>query len=384
MNSVDRNPRKRAAIVECFTRHDEVYLTSVLLLEQLGYEVTVFNVWRNRIRNSFVHARGLTPRIRSHFTARAVLEAVKHERFDLVIFNTFEGIEVLECAREVMRHTPVLAFMHNGGRICKFEEYQPYLHDPRCRLMVLAPYIGACFAHLAPSNTVIPVFFFDQPVPRIPHTAARRRFCVQGYFDPKRRHYDELLQALKTLRGEGREDFEVYVMGRSFDRQFRNFARRVREAGLGPHVRYTWKGIGYRSYYRLLNSTDFLLPLISPESHGRYFQSKSTSSIAAAVGFNAVPVTHELLAQHYSLGDAAISYTGDLLPALRRALDMDTGELEEMRARLALVKRRCLEDSRRELEAAIAAVSSGFATRGAPLSAEPAGDHETTYQTQAV
>ena len=62
-------PNKRCAIVECYKRHDEVYLTTVYLLEQLGYEVHVFNVWRNRMKNSFVHAPGLRPHIHSRLTA---------------------------------------------------------------------------------------------------------------------------------------------------------------------------------------------------------------------------------------------------------------------------------------------------------------------------
>ncbi len=71
-----------------------------------------------------------------------------------------------------------------------------------------------------------------------------------------------------------------------------------------------------------------------------------------------MPVTHERLAQLYSLGDAAITYTGDLLPALRRALDCDPAELAALRARVATVKQRCLRDSRRELEKALAAVGA--------------------------
>jgi glycosyltransferase involved in cell wall biosynthesis len=363
-----RIARKNCAIVECYSRHDEVYLTTVSLLKKLGYDVTVFNVWRNRIKNSFVNAPGLKPRIRSSLSASAVLAAVRKERFDLVIFNTFEGSEVLSCARDILRHTPVLGFMHNGSMVCNLKEYEPYLSQPRFRLMVLAPYVGARFAHLAASNTVIPVFFFDRIVPSIPRSAARRRFCVQGYFDPRRRHYDQLLEALKALRDEGRSDFEVYVMGRSFDRRFRDFARQVREAGLASHVRYSWKGIGYRRYYRLLNSMDFVLPLISPDSHPTYFKSKSTSSVAAAVGFNAVPITHERLAEHYSLEDAAFTYTTDLLPALRRALDCNHDELSAMRVRLATLKERYLEDSLRELDEAIAMVGAGRASeRSLPL-----------------
>jgi hypothetical protein len=357
VNEDSPDARKRCAIVECYSRHDEVYLTTVHLLKQLGYEVHVFNVWRNRIKNSFVHAPGLRARVHSSLKAAGVLEAAGNDRFDLVVFNTFEGREVLNCARDILRHTPVLGFIHNGSMICNLKEYEPFLSHPRCRLMVLAPYIGEHFAHLAPASTVTPVFFFDREVPHIPRTAARRRFCVQGYFDPARRHYDLLLQALKDLRGEGRADFEVYIMGKSFDRRFRDFARQVREAGLASQVRYSWKGIGYRSYYRLLNSMDFMLPLISPESHPTYFKSKSTSSIAAAVGFNSVPITHERLAQNYSLADSAITYTADLKSAMRRALDVGDDELSAMRARLAAVKNRYLEDSMRDLGNAIAMVS---------------------------
>jgi hypothetical protein len=188
---------------------------------------------------------------------------------------------------------------------------------------------------------------------------------VQGIFDPRRRDYQILLQALKELRDEGRVDFEVYVMGRSFDHKFRDFARQVREAGLASQVRYSLRGIGYRSYYRLLNSMDFLLPLIGPESHPAYFKSKSTSSIAAAVGFGLVPVTHEWLAQHYSLEHSAITYTTDLKSALRHALDIDDDELAAMRARLALVRQRHLDNSLRELREAIAVVGSAF--RPAPF-----------------
>ncbi|HTU66715.1 MAG TPA: hypothetical protein VMF52_12240 [Steroidobacteraceae bacterium] len=355
--SAEGAPRRRCAIVESYRRHDEVYLTTVCLLESLGYEVHVFNVWRNRLRNSFVHAPGLAPTFHSYWTGAAVLAAIRRERFDLVVFNTFEGRDVLACAADVLRHTPVLGFMHNGSMVCDLEEYRPFLAEPRCRLMVLAPYVGQRFAHLAPSNTVTPVFFFDREVPRLQPSAGRRRFCVQGYFDPRRRHYDVLLAALRELRAEGRTDFEVTAMGRSFDPRFRTFAREVRTAGLAPYVRYSWKGIGYRRYYRLLNSMDFVLPLISPESHPAYFRSKSTSSIAAAVGFNAVPIAHELLSRHYSLDGAAITYAHDLLPAMRHALDLDAGSLAALRARLAAVKERCLADSSRELETAIAAVS---------------------------
>jgi glycosyltransferase involved in cell wall biosynthesis len=322
-----------------------VYLTTTYLLQELGYEVHVFNVWRNRIKNSFVHTPELQPKTHSSLKAPQVLEAVRRQRFDLVVFNTFEGREVLACARDLLTHTPVLGFMHNGSLVNNVPEY---------RLMVLAPYIAERFADIAPAGTVIPVHFFDREIPRLPRQDNRRRFCVQGYFDPTRRHYAALLDALKELRREGRSNFEVCIMGRSFDRQFRDFARQVRKAGLGDHVHYTWKGIGYRSYYRVLNNMDFMLPLISPESHPVYFKSKSTSSIAAAVGFKVVPIVHEALARHYSLEGVSFAYTTDLLAAMRRALDISDGDLAALRSRIGTVKQRYLDDSLRQLRESIA------------------------------
>ena len=360
---------KRCAIVECYARHDEVYLTTTYLLQQLGYEVHVFNVWRNRMKNSFVHAPGLRPKVHSRLKAPQVLEAVRSERFDLVVFNTFEGREVLACARDVLTHTPALGFMHNGSLVSDLPDYRLFAAHPHFRLMVLAPYVAGRFADIAPAGSMVPVYFFDHDLPRTPRVDGRRRFCVQGYFDPHRRHYGQLLDAMKALRQEGRENFEVCIMGRSFDKRFRDFARQVRAAGLARHVRYTWKGIGYRSYYRVLNDTDFLLPLISPESHATYFRSKSTSSIAAAVGFRVLPIVHELLARHYSLGDAALTYTTDLLAAMRRALDMDDAELAARRSRLEAVRQRCLDESLRQLRESITIASTVRDHAPAPLSA---------------
>ena len=365
-NGAQPRLRPRCAIVECYNRHDEVYLTTVHLMEGLGYEVHVFNVLRNRLKNSFIHAPGLKPIVHTRLTSQQVLDAARREQFDVVIFNTFEGDAVLACAKSILSHTPAIGFMHNGSFITSKPEYQPFVHDSRVRLMVLAPYIAKHFEQVTSAGSMIPVFFYDREVPRIARTPGRRRFCVQGYFDPKRRHYSLLLDAMRSLKAEGRTDFEVYVMGRSFDRKFREFDAQVRSLGLSDHVRYTWKGIGYGSYYRLLNSVDFVLPLISPDSHPTYFKSKSTSSIAAAVGFNAIPVTHEKLAEFYGLRDVAFTYTSNLLPAMRSALDVSDEELAALRARLQTVKERYLDESVQQLQRALAQISRPVQERVQP------------------
>jgi hypothetical protein len=351
------NPeRKRCAVVESHSRHDEVYLTTVHLLQQLGYEVEVFNTLRNRVKNSFVHAPGLQPQVHSFLKPAQVLEAVRRRRFDFVVLNTFEGHDVLDCAGRLLLDTPVLGFVHNGSFVANLPEYLPYLAHPQCRLMVLAPYVADQFAHLAAAGCVYPIFFFDREVPTLPRKAGRRRFCVQGCFDTARRDYDGLLEALRQLRRESRSDFEVYVTGRNFSKSFRDFAQVVREAGLADHVRYTWEGIGYRNYYRLLNSVDFILPLITPDSHPDYFKSKSDSSMAAAVGFNALPVAHEALARNYGLEHIAFTYTDSVLPAIRRALDISDQDLAVRRERLASARQRYLRASMHDLEKAIASL----------------------------
>jgi len=348
--------RKRCAIIECYNRHDEVYLTTVYLLEQLGFEVHVFNTWRNRLKNSFVHAPSLSKSVVSKLKPAQVLEAAKRERFDLAVFNTLEGSAVLQCAREIIAHTPILGFIHNANFVIERPEYETLIRNPHCKLMTLAPYVAEHFAGKARGGSMYPLFFFDKEIPAAPRTH-RRRFCVQGYFDPTRRHYDQLLECLKALKAEGRDDFEVYVMGRTFGKSFRQFDASVQQAGLADNVRYSWKGIGYRAYYRLLNSVDFILPLISPESHPTYFASKSTSSLPATIGFEKIAVLHEALARHYGIEDISFTYDTDLLGAMRRALNASPDTFADLTARMRQKKAALLKESLHQLASAIEAVS---------------------------
>jgi hypothetical protein len=349
--------RKTCAVVEPYNRHDEVYLTTVYLLQRLGYDVRVFNTWRNRMKNSFIHALGLKPRITSRRGAKAVLAAAEACTFDLVVFNTIEGPTVVACAKRISSRTPVLGFIHNGTFVDERPEYEALATNPRVHLMVLAPYIAEPFAKTTPAGFMYPVFFNDRAVPTIAPSAGKRRFCVQGYFDPGRRHYDVLLEAVRTLAAEGRNDFEVWVMGRSFSQAFRAFLARVKQLGLSGYFRYTWKGVGYGTYYRLLNSVDFILPLISPDSHPVYFLSKSTSSIAAAVGFGKVPLVHQRLAELYGITEACLTYTDDMVEVMRAALDMPVQELDRHRTRIASIRKRFLDESQEQLAQAIQKVS---------------------------
>lgn len=355
--------RKTCAVVEAYNRHDEVYLTTVYLLQRLGYDVRVFNTWRNRMKNSFIHALSVKPQITSKLGAEAVLAAAEAGTFDLVVFNTIEGSNVVACAKRISSRTAILGFIHNGNFVASKPEYEALATNPRVQLMVLAPYIAERFAKTAQAGFMYPVFFKDRAVPKIAPSRGKRRFCVQGYFDPGRRHYDMLLEAVRTLAAEERTDFEVWVMGRSFSEAFRAFHARVKQLGLAGYFRYTWKGVGYRSYYRLLNSVDFILPLISPDSHPSYFLSKSTSSIAAAVGFGKVPLAHRRLAELYGITAACLTYTDDMVKAMRAALDMPMQELERHCARIASLRNRFLEESQEQLAQAIQNVCYSSARR---------------------
>jgi hypothetical protein len=350
--------KRTCAVIEAYNRHDEVYLTTVYLLKRLGYEVCVFNTWRNRLKNSFVHAQGVRPRVGSALRSTDVLSLAEESTFDLVVFNTLEGADIVACAKHISARSAVLGFIHNGSFVATKPEYRDFLQSSRCKLMVLAPYIARRFASPENIGFMYPVFFNDREVPKIASQPGRRRFCVQGYFDPTRRHYDTLLDAMRTLLSEGREDFEVWVMGRSFAKQFRTFDRAVRQLGLADFVRYSWKGVGYKSYYKLLNSTDFILPLISPDSHPSYFLSKSTSSIAAAVGFGKIPIVHRRLADLYGIADVCLTYSDDMAGVMRDALIADERTLDQLRAGIWKTRQRFLEQSEQQLAAAIHEVSS--------------------------
>jgi hypothetical protein len=256
----------------------------------------------------------------------------------------------------VIAHTPILGFIHNGSFVLEKPEYAPLISSPRCKLMTLAPYVAEHFSKKTQGGSMYPLFFFDTEIPAAPRTH-RRRFCVQGYFDPTRRHYDQLLECLKALKAEGRDDFEVYVMGRTFGKSFRQFDAAIQQAGLADNVRYSWKGIGYRAYYRLLNSVDFILPLISPESHPAYFASKSTSSVAATIGFEKIAVLHDDLARHYGIEDISFTYDSDFLSAMRRALNASPEMLTDLTTKMKAKKAALLDESLQQLRTAIESVS---------------------------
>jgi hypothetical protein len=349
--------KPRCAIVECYNRHDEVYLTTTFLMNRLGYEVHVFNTMRNRVKNSFVHAPALARHVHSRLSSASVLRAAGAGSFDVVIFNTLEGSPVLECARQIVQNTPVLGFIHNASFLARKPEYSSVLREDRCRLFALAPYIGRTVAGIADLGCMYPVFFYERAVPRLASNG-KRRFCVQGYFDPRRRQYSQLVAALEQLRGEGRDDFEVYVMGRWFTKDFTAFNAEVERKGLARYVRYTWKGISYRAYYRLLNSVDFILPLVGPHSHPEYFSGKSTSSVAAAIGFGKIPVLHQRLAELYGIERDSLTYTDDLAAAMRTALDLPASELAALQARMLRIKADYCDYSLQQMRQSIERVSA--------------------------
>ena len=202
-----------------------------------------------------------------------------------------------------------------------------------------------------------PMFFHDRPVPTLPAGKGRIRFCVQGYFDSTRRQYSLLVEALQQLAAEGAEGFDVTIMGRSFSADFRSFHRDIRRRGLGKYINYTWKGIGYATYYRLLNSIDYVMPLVSRASHPEYFVSKVTSSVVAATGFGKVCVLDETLAGFYGIESAAFTYTGDLADAMRRALRASDDDRAALRRRVLAIREERLQQSKQQLGQAIQQVT---------------------------
>jgi hypothetical protein len=347
--------KPRCAIVECYNRHDEVYLGTVHLLNRLGYHVELFTTLRNRTKNVFVYAAELDCTVHWRWRHADVLAAAAEGRHEFVVFNTFEGEAVLEAARRMIGATPIIGFLHNASFLRSRPAYGEFIEHRHCRFAVLAPYVRQCIADITDALCVTPVFFHDQPLPPRPARDGGLRFCVQGYFDSLRRPYGLLLEALRQLADEGRDGFDVLVMGRNFSPDFRAFHGEIERRGLAPRVRYAWKGIGYRAYYALLDRADFILPLVSPDSHRDYFETKATSSMAAAIGFAKIPVADARLAAYYGLEDASFTYTDDLASAMRAALAGGDAQRRARHERVARARQRWLDESAQQLRSAIAA-----------------------------
>jgi hypothetical protein len=348
----------RCALVEYNWYHDLVIPTLVYALNQLGFDVDVYQPRRALAVDPFCFSPGLRYRTFAIDGTVGKLRGTPNRlrRYDLTIANSIEPVEVLRATEQL--GGPVLAIVHNATLPLTNSEYAGYFEPRRRAPIVLAKHISEYLAPRMAASWVAPVFFGD--VPRPTQQAQTVEFSVQGNFAFDRRNYDSLLAASEELIASGETGFKVRFVGSSDTPDGEAFRATLAKSPAEPQMEFTEPGIPYRDFYRMLAAADFILPLVDTSTplYENYYTDKATTSLMISIGLGVLPVLHSVLAQVYELEDAAICYEdGQLGDAMLRAIDIAPDDGTRLRSRLAARRNALLAQSVANLRRAVDAVS---------------------------
>ena len=183
------------------------------------------------------------------------------------------------------------------------------------------------YAHTPKALTVSTHYFGNINV--TPKNRDTVRFITVGSMDASCRSGSLLLDAVGKLHEKGITDFCITVVGSG------------KLDGIPTeHRRYfELKGkLDYPQMYAEMEAADFFLALLDPndERHDAYRTVKTTGSKLLVLGFRKPFVVNELFAEAYGFdGRNAVIYSGnELAEAMRRAVEMDAGEYDQMQRKL--------------------------------------------------
>lgn len=348
----------RCAIVEYNWYHDLVLPTLVYALNQLGFDVDIYQPRKAFAANPFHFCRGLKYRRHSIDGFLGKLRGTPHRnrRYDLTIANSIEPADVLHTALSLPG--PMLAVVHNASLLSTEPQYAAFFDTARRAPIVLSRHIARYLGPDWNSEWIAPIYFGEVPPPS--ERSDTVNFCVQGNFAFDRRNYDSLLTGAEQLMSAGQVGFKITFVGSSDTPDGRAFRARLARSAASGAAEFSPSGIPYREFYSAVAGADFILPLVdtSTPSQAYYYVDKATTSLMMSIGLGVPPILHSRLAQLYDLGDAGICYeNGRLGEAMSEALALRSDDTARLRGRLAQRRESLLAESVANLRRAVEAVS---------------------------
>lgn len=347
----------RVAVVEFNAYHDEVLPTFAWLLNQLDVTPDVYMVRRSARRRPFAGSPDLRYRARLvERMDRLRGLAWRLRRYDLAIVNSMEPAEILERADRL--GLPVLGVVHNTDLLLDDPAYRAFFATPRHRPLVLGQHIAERGGETTGAPWWISHVVFGTP-PRAPRELDQPTiFAVSGNVEFPRRNYDSLLDAAGTLATEDLP-FRIRIVGRSTYPDGMAFREAVEARGLASQFEFSPGEIDHPTFFELLATSDFSLPLIdtSRETFRPYLESKLASSVPFAIGLGVPLVANDALVRAYGTeGTGPVYEDGGLTEAMRRAIASSEVERAAWQRALATKRDAVLQSSLANLRAAIDAV----------------------------
>ena len=183
------------------------------------------------------------------------------------------------------------------------------------------------------------------------HDVSRKIFITIGAVSRSTRNFTFIMRQLLLLPPEA--NWEFWIIGK------------IRETIYIPHeIQSKIKFLGrlsFKKMYEKIESADFFLPLLEPETQAMYLQGATSGSRQLILGFCIPPIIHEVFAEHYGFtADSCLVYNEEIpfSTALRQALTIDNDKYKNMRLSLKKLHKEVENDSLNNLRKMIMANES--------------------------
>ncbi len=355
---------KTCAIVDLFSAHDHIIPSHIEYLKKLGYQVTVFSPTPD-FRSVTELLPGLEydvvkldadryqgskiQRLKSQIFGQFPLAEMLCD-FDVVLLNTFRT-ELPVTSAISQRCSNVLAVMHTPRHGLRQRRYRGFLLDGHQGL-VLSRAMGQEFdlTWLCPLTYAESRLLQNQPA------EAEKVFCVPGTVRFTGRTYGALVRSVSNLKQQGIDNFVVKIVGRRDRKDWINFAKSIRKAGVERYFNFV-SDVTHHRFLQEVQNSDFVLPLIDrteDERSARHYASMITSSVFLAIGMGKNIVCEREFAVSYQLNDPAITHSGGRLEdGLLAALGESKASLGDRQRQLDLLREHLVSASTNNLDRAI-------------------------------
>lgn len=226
----------------------------------------------------------------------------------------------------------------------KFKEEQHLKrHQKTYNLCYLSPLGYNLSKKIFDSSYILPVYFlkeFPKPKSLEKFNEKPKVILIQGNISTARRNYQSLIEIAEELK---EENFYFKIMGKGDPKEVQKLFKKA------PKDKFKFLiKVSDAKYFKECAKSDFIMPLVDQSYEHDYFESKLTSSVSVAYGFNLIPILHLELANIYKL-PGKYSYTGieqSRLEAVRSALSITYEDYLEVKKKMNNKYNKILENNK--------------------------------------
>ena len=287
---------KKAALIEFYRYHHECLYSQILFLENSGYEVVLFcdekvkpviDGFNLNIEILFFDFKKLS----SLFRLRKILI---RRKFDNVILNTAQGNIALKfCLLPFPKNMHFAGNIHNLKKLGR-SRGQAFISRKIKNYYVLDEYILPATKSYPQFNfaAYYPAFFPSFNLIEFTDKNKDVWICIPGSIEYRRRDYDSLIDIASNCD----DDVKFILLGNASRGDGTDFIEKIKAADVADKFVYFEKFVNNRSFYSYIHASDYLLPLIHPNTPSveDYKQFKISGIFPLAKAFRKTMLLHDL------------------------------------------------------------------------------------------